>query len=96
MSLHHHPYSTHPPTLCVTTAGKKVKMLQLTKVRRGRKKTERRVKEEKTVKAGVCLELSDASIHHHEPDSSLMEYPGQRRSRRRQKKGEEEVEEKED
>ncbi len=46
---------------------------------RRKEKTEERVKEKKIVKAGVCLESSDASVHH-APDSSLMEYPGRRRA----------------
>ena len=47
---------------------------------RSEDKTQKRVKEEKVVRAGACLERSDASIHH-EPDSSLMEYPGRRQGR---------------
>lgn len=79
------PCPQPPPTLCVTTAGKKEKCTGRMKVQReGIKQT---VKEEKIVKAGVCLERSDASIQH-EPDSALMEYRGTAggRSKKREKK----------
>lgn len=92
VSLYLHPSSSStPPTpRCVSPLlGKKEKCC-------GRReweedKTEKRVKEEKIVKAGVCLERGDASIHH-EPD--LMEYPrrqrvegGRRRRRKRRSRG---------
>lgn len=65
-----------PPHAVCHRCREERKMLRPTKVK---EKTQKRVKEEKIVKAGVCVKRSDASIHH-EPDSSLMEYPGRRRA----------------
>ncbi|KAI3370552.1 hypothetical protein L3Q82_025313 [Scortum barcoo] len=69
-----------PPYAVCHCCREERKMLRPTKVRRERRK-QKRVEERKTVRAGVCLQHSDASIHHE--SDSLMEYPGRQRAKGR-------------